>query len=95
MPQRSGARLLPGGRVPPDFATEEEGTDWYLTHDTSELGGERVEMAPRTGLVDVQIRLPAVEIEELERRAPRLGIGYATYIRLLVNRHVLSEPPLK
>jgi len=36
-----------------------------------------------------------VEIEELKLRAKRLGIGYTTYVRMLINRHVLREAPIQ
>lgn len=78
----------------PDFSTEAEAADWYNEHDLSGIPVEEVEQPPRGALVTVAVRLPAAEIQELKRRAARLGIGYTTYLRMLVNRHILEEKPI-
>lgn len=77
-----------------ELMTEEEAADWYGANDTANLDVEEVPLPPRGGLLPVAIRLPEAEVNELKRRARRLGIGYTTYIRMLVNRHVLDEPPI-
>jgi predicted DNA binding CopG/RHH family protein len=87
--------------VPPDDASDEEVARWLAETDLSELELEEVtrpsEAAPARakGLTTVSLRLPGWEIDELRKRAERLGVGYTTYIRLLVNRHVLDEPPIR
>lgn len=72
----------------PDFASDEEAADWYATHDLSKLPLEEVPLPRRGKLATVAVRLPERELEEIKARADRLGIGYTTYIRMLVNRHV-------
>lgn len=87
--------LLPA-ETTPTFRTEADAADWYATHDTSRLPTEPakdVEPAPGP-LVTVAVRVSAREVAELKRRAARLGIGHTTYVRMLINRHVLSEPPM-
>ncbi len=88
-------RLLPAEAVPP-FRTEAETAAWYDAHDTSHLPTEPVRGAdPAPGpLVTLAVRLSPREVEELKGRAGRLGVGHTTYLRMLVNRHVLSEPPI-
>jgi predicted DNA binding CopG/RHH family protein len=78
----------------PWFASDDEPADWYLEHDTSKLDLEEVSLPPRGRLVTVAIRLPEFEVDELKRRSARLGIGYTTYVRMLVNRHILDEAPI-
>ncbi len=78
----------------PQFASDDEAAAWYLEHDTSELDLEEVALPVRGRLVTVAIRLPEFEVAELKRRAARLGVGYTTYVRMLVNRHVLDEKPI-
>ena len=91
------ARLLPATEVP-ELSTEEEVAQWYETHDTSQLASEPVDereaSVPAPGLETIAVRVSRREIEELKRRAQRLGIGYTTYVRILINRHVLDEPPI-
>jgi predicted DNA binding CopG/RHH family protein len=78
----------------PRIASNDEAADWYLEHDTSKLDVEEVPLSPRGRLVTVAIRLPEFEVDELKRRSARLGIGYTTYVRMLVNRHILDEEPI-
>jgi predicted DNA binding CopG/RHH family protein len=78
----------------PEFESDDEAAAWYMTHDTSKIPFERAELAPRRQLTTVAVRLPELDLDELKRRAGRLGIGYTTYIRMLVNRHLLSERPI-
>lgn len=89
--------LLPATEVP-KLETEEEAARWYETHDTSQLPSEPVTewetSGPAPGLDTIAVRVSRREIEELKRRAQRLGIGYTTYVRVLINRHVLDEPPI-
>ena len=93
----SQGRLAPAIRVP-DFATEAEAAQWYDTHDTSRLPGEPVSepdvVVVTPALATIAVRVSAHEVEELKRRAARLGIGYTTYVRMLVTRHVLEELPI-
>lgn len=89
---------LASAKKEPDFATEAEAAAWYDAHDTSELQGEEITHVPaapeQERLREVAVRVSHREIVELKRRAARLGIGYTTYVRMLINRHVLNEPPL-
>ena len=82
----------------PDFETEAEAAQWYDTHDTSKLPGEPVpaaDMGVRAPTLEtIAVRVSAHEVEELKRRAARLGIGYTTYVRMLITRHVLTEAPI-
>lgn len=79
------------------FRTEAEAAEWYSTHDTSALPTVRVRDggAAPGALVTLAVRLSPREVEELKRRAASLGIGHTTYLRMLVNRHVLNEPPIR
>ena len=45
-------------------------------------------------LETIAIRVSGREVAELKRRAARLGIGYTTYVRMLITRHVLEEAPI-
>jgi hypothetical protein len=78
--------------------TVEEAAEWYDTHDTSRLAGDLVADGDRElralRLETIAVRVSGREVEELKRRAARLGIGYTTYVRMLINRHVLEEPPI-
>ena len=78
----------------PQFTSDDEAAAWYLEHDTSKLDLEEVSLPPRGHLVTVAVRLPEFEVTELKRRAARLGVGYTTYVRMLVNRHILDEKPI-
>ena len=76
-------------------ADDAEAAVWYDTHDTTGLDTEEVPVErPRPGLTTVAVRLAPGEVAELQRRAKRLGVGYTTYVRMLINRHVLEEKPL-
>jgi predicted DNA binding CopG/RHH family protein len=83
--RRTHPPALPVAHTVPDFATDEEAAEWYETHDLSELPLEEVPLAPRGKLVTVAVRLSEREVEELKRRAGKLGVGYTTYLRMLVN----------
>jgi hypothetical protein len=90
--------LLPATEVP-EFSSIEEAAAWYDTHDTSALPSEPVEDYPGSenwprGFEHIILRLTASEAEKLRRRAAKLKIDYTTYVRLLINRHVLREPPM-
>lgn len=78
----------------PELKTDDEAADWFGTDNTSGLDVEEVSLPPRGHLLPVAIRLPEAEVNELKRRSRRPGIGSTTYIRMLVNRHVLDEPPI-
>lgn len=94
--KRTGSRLTEAASVP-DLRSG-EAAEWYDTHDTARLPTELVEGGDgeaRPGLETVAIRLSRREVDELKRRAGNLGIGYTTYVRMLVNRHVLQEPPIQ
>ena len=92
---KARARLLPAKEVP-EFASEAEAADWYNSHDTSDLPTEEVPSvrSESRGMETVAIRISPRELEEIKRRAERLGIGHTTYIRLLINHHVLAESEL-
>jgi predicted DNA binding CopG/RHH family protein len=78
----------------PEFKTDEEAAAWYMAHDIAKLDFVEEPLLPRTRLTTVAIRLPEAEIEDLKKRARRLGIGYTTYIRMLINRHLMEEKPI-
>ncbi len=84
-------RLLPATQEP-EFKSVEEAAEWYDTHDTSQLPGEEVIAEPggaaATHLETVAVRISSREIEELKRRSARLGVGYTTYMRMLINKHI-------
>jgi predicted DNA binding CopG/RHH family protein len=90
----------PPAPVPPADTTEDEVAKWFAENDMSEYDFEEVKdwrppaVEGQRGLTTVSLRLPGWEIEELRRRAERLGVGYTTYIRLLVNRHLFEEKPI-
>ena len=87
---------LPLASEVPEVPSEAAAAEWYDTHDTSQLETESVDGRSSTGrgLETVAIRVSRHEILELKRRAKDLGVGHTTYIRLLINRHVLREPPI-
>lgn len=90
------SQLLPA-REEPEFESNEDAAEWYGTHDTSGLPpGEPVHIKryAKSPLTTVAIRLSPREMAELKARASQLSVGYTTYIRMLVSRHVLHEPPL-
>lgn len=96
MPRGNKENLLPANRVP-EGLTEEATGDWYDTHGTSDLPGEIIsdsDEGPVPALETVAVRVSRREIEELKRRARRLGVGYTTYVRMLINRHVFEGPPI-
>ncbi len=76
----------------PEFKSIEEAAEWYDTHDTSQLSGEEVIAEPGrvavTHLETVAVRISSREIEELKRRSARLGVGYTTCMRMLINKHI-------
>lgn len=84
--------------VVPDLGSEADAADWYDTHDTAHLPSEPAEdygRLAKPALDTVAVRLSRREVNELKRRAAKLGIGYTTYVRMLINRHVLQEPPIQ
>lgn len=86
-----------GRGVVPEFAPESEAAHWFDTHSVDALEQERVSEqpgVPRPRLETIAVRVSAREKAELQRRAERLGIGYTTYVRMLINHHVLNERPL-
>ncbi len=90
--------LLPATEVP-EFSSIEEAAEWYDTHDTSSLPSEPVDAYPGSenwprGFEHISIRITASEAEELRRRAAKLKLDYSTYVRLLINRHVLGKSPI-
>ncbi len=89
----SGHELSPAYETP-EFKDDDEAAAWYLTHDTAKLDLVEEQLALRSPLKTVALRLPGAEIEELKKRARRLGVGYTTYIRMLVNRHLIEEKPI-
>ena len=90
--------LLPASAVPP-FASEADAAEWYGSHDTSELPGEEVTEDFGYGgesakLETICVRITRREMDELEQRAKNLSTDSVSYVRLLINRHVLDEKPL-
>ena len=82
----------------PDFQTESEAAHWYDTHDTSGLASTLVtqpEDSKPPSLETIAVRISRREVDELKRRAAHLGIGYTTYVRMLITRHVLQEHPIQ
>ena len=99
MAKASTPRIVP---EPPPGATEDEIASWFAEVDLSELDLDEVtntavvaDPRPARGLQTVSLRLPGWEVAELRKRADRLGLGYTTYIRLLVNRHLIDEEPIR
>lgn len=97
-PNKGTELLLADAMTVPKLPSEVEAAEWYDTHDTARLPSESLEgddRKVRPGLETVAIRLSRREVDELKRRAGNLGIGYTTYVRMLINRHVLQEPPIQ
>lgn len=100
--RRRGAASSPGRLAAanewPELKTEAEAAAWYDTHDTSRLPSKAVREtdsgARSASLETIAVRVSRREVEELKRRADRLGIGYTTYVRILITRHVLEEAPI-
>ena len=43
------------------------------------------------GLVQVSVRLPVEDLEELQERAEQMGLGYTTLIRMIVREYLGRE----
>lgn len=92
-------KLLPATEEP-DFETEAEAAEWYDTHDTSQLPLAPVvdpPDAPAPSRISevITVRVSGRELEKLRERAQSLGFDCRTYVYLLINRHLLDEPPLR
>lgn len=92
-------KLLPATEEP-DFENEAEAAEWYDTHDTAQLPLEPVidppgAPAPPRISQTLSVRVSGRELEKLQERAQNLGLDCSTYVYLLINRHILDEPPLQ
>lgn len=73
-----------------EFRSVKELADFWDTHDSTEFDLEDAGDVSfqRPELEQVTIRLPKQLVERLKRRASALGIGYTTYARMILARHV-------
>ncbi|CEP66947.1 Ribbon-helix-helix protein, copG [Moorella glycerini] len=76
-------------KFPPNTDDLQALANFFDRTDLSELEGlEEVREKPHRSLVSVTVRLPKEDVEELKRRAARLGLGYSTLVRAAVRRFV-------
>lgn len=73
-----------------EFSSAKELADFWDTHDSAEFNLEEAGDVTfqRTDLEQVTIRLPKQVVERLKRRASALGIGYTTYARMILAKHL-------
>ena len=73
-----------------EFASVKELADFWGSHDSADFDLEEAADVTfqRPELEQVTIRLPKQVVERLKRRASALGIGYTTYARMILARHV-------
>jgi len=76
-------------KYPPETDDLQVLADFFDRTELTELDGlEEMEQKPTRHLVTVTVRLPQEDVEELKRRATRLGLGYTSLIRTAVRRYV-------
>ncbi|TDA68772.1 MAG: ribbon-helix-helix protein, CopG family [Clostridia bacterium] len=76
-------------KYPPDTDNLNALADFFDHADVTGLADlEEVQDRPHRGLVSVTVRLPKEDVEELKRRAARMGLGYTSLIRAAVRRFV-------
>ena len=93
MIERTKKASLKMAHEEPTEGSLEELADWYDVHDTSQLETVAVYTAPeRRRLVTVALRLPEAQVARLRERAEALGVGYTTYIRMLLTREMERGP---
>lgn len=82
------------GQNEPKFESVDEMADWFDANDTSQLGYEESFAPPegRRPLATVAVRLPGAQVEALKKRAAALGVGYTTYVRMVIARHLREKP---
>lgn len=76
------------GKLP---RTEDVGAlaDFFDATDTQDLEWEDADVKfQRPELVHVSLRLPKEDLAAIKRAARRLGVGYTTYIRMVLRKAV-------
>jgi len=95
-------------KQPPEFATEAEEARWYFDHqdeieeylepapDTDAPLDVQLGLPPRQGTnaAEVHLRMPVPDVERARRLAARKGLGYQTYIRMLLHEALEQEEAL-
>jgi len=85
----------------PDFASEKEEAEWYDTHQ-DDLFGQfeqaakdgtlgRGTLARRAQTAATSIRLNTADIELAKALAEKRGIGYQTYLKMIIHQHLIQE----
>ena len=76
-------------KYPPDTGDLQALAEFFDRTDITKLEGlEELPDKPQRRLVSVTVRLPQEDVEELKRRAARLGLGYTSLVRAAVRRYV-------
>ena len=89
----------------PKFKTEREEADWLYTHRKEIEAAFRKEKPVKTPTVQqiidrektkaISIRLAVADIERAKKRAKAQGIGYQTFIRMLIHESLQRKPRAK
>jgi predicted DNA binding CopG/RHH family protein len=105
MPRKSNRRDNKPALVVPAFRTEAEEADWYFTHQDELLSAFK--KAARKGTLGrgtaakqartraITIRLNSEDLEMAQRNADELGLGYQTYLKMLIHKALAHKTPTK
>lgn len=85
----------------PDFQSEREEAEWYDTHEGDILAQfkqaakdgtlGRGTLARRGQTAATSIRLNTSDIEMAKVLAEKRGIGYQTYLKMIIHQHLVQE----
>jgi predicted DNA binding CopG/RHH family protein len=85
----------------PDFQSEKEEAEWYDTHEDEILTQfkeaakdgtlSRGTLARRGQTAATSIRLNTADIEMAKALAEKRGIGYQTYLKMIIHQHLVQE----
>lgn len=73
----------------------EKAAEFWDTHSPFDFDCEVVEDAKvereKEELVSVSVRLPKSDVEKLKAAAGKLGLGYTTFVRMILRREIGSK----
>jgi predicted DNA binding CopG/RHH family protein len=85
----------------PEFKSEKEEAEWYDTNQDDLLAQfeqaakegtlGRGTLARRAQTAATSIRLNTADIEMAKALAERRGIGYQTYLKMIIHQHLMQE----
>lgn len=85
----------------PDFQSEKQEAEWYDTHQDDLLAQfeqaakdgtlGRGTLARRAQTAATSIRLNTADIEMAKALAEKRGIGYQTYLKMIIHQHLVHE----